>query len=1171
MSRSSRQQQDVISLDQLVSQDEWIPDTERFRCHVCTRNFSNFRRKHHCRMCGEVVCSSCTLKKLAQIPQRQGLQEVKVCMSCILAQGGPSNPRNTTETSMTAPSSTRSRPGSIRSDSRLRGSTMDRGLDSPTDDKRHFSNADMEMDYPLDFSWGYQWPKPPVLPNESDRLAALRSFDILDTAQEDVFDIICDLASNALKCPIAVVSLMDTDRQWFKASVGLAQTEIPRNVSFCAHTIRTKEPMVVLDTLLDKRFAKNPLVTGGANIRFYAGSPIVSPSGHVLGTVFVFDTQPRHSCDITTLEKLSNVAMKNIEDRKNAIATPVASATPPPPAPTSTALTEAPAPNLNTQDLVVQNAGPGDGQVVAGPKLETMLMDLLCRTTETQQQLATQQGAMFQTLGQHTAQIDKLADAAVVGAVITSLLWHATMEDVPRRPALLKSDLLPPAEYIPTKDCLTCYVCMRKFNLLRHKHNCALCGEVMCSKCFFHVPVTAHPVERYFAMVCAPCYKHDERLGPGSVKIEDESGDESGGDAGYHSSFQSNTSSYHNSYAESYQGSYQDHFSVGNASLYSSEAWSPERKTSFASRSAFDSLRSNNALLEAELEASKAAPAPRPSATATIKSTRHGPKWPTKVIFVHPEELQKDFAPKSKRQKCDRCRRSFTLFRHKYQCQTCGEVFCSHCTTNQLALRPDGQSSFDVTVCWTCVHISTVQGNYHGCRQLQKAVMALFHDPHYPPPNTAQVEHQVLRLEAAHVVPYDRLMKKAHWVSLKDRSNCRACHDKFRFIMRKDHCRLAFCFMCLFDILVSDVPRHDEWQVAPICQSCSTSTTKRVDESTVSRYVAPTGSRVVRSRASSADAPNVIRPTKPAARPPSEYRRGSNPEMNRSYPLDFSWGCQWPKAPTLPNELERLAALHDFEILDTPREDVFDIICELASNALKCPIAAVSLIDADRQWFKASVGLAQTEIPRDVAFCAHTIVSQDTMIVLDALRDRRFVMNPLVTGPAGVRFYAGTPIVTSAGHVIGTVFVFDNEPRRLGFSDIATLEKLAAVAMKNIEERKEIWGKKLSPLPSVPETVHEEETVEAVADPAVTPTTAITQPSDNMEAMLMALLCRTTDTQQALASQQCVLFQTLGQHTAEIDRLASVARRMEAMLAAEKRDRYRRRDDDDDDETFVLR
>ncbi|OQR92728.1 hypothetical protein THRCLA_08625 [Thraustotheca clavata] len=419
MTRNSTQMNDVISVDQLLSQDEWIPDTERFRCHVCTRNFTNFRRKHHCRMCGEVVCSSCTLKKLAQIPQRQGLQEVKVCMSCILNHGGnPGGGRPMTESSMTA-SSTRSRPTSVRSqsDSRLRGSTMDHGADSPTDEKRHYSSADGngDIEYPLDFSWGYHWPKPPILVDEAERLADLRSFDILDTPQEDVFDIICDLASNALKCPIAVVSLIDTDRQWFKASVGLAQTEIPRNVAFCAHTIHSKEPMVVMDTLSDKRFAKNPLVTGGANIRFYAGSPIVSPSGHVIGTVFVFDTQPRLSCDISTLEKLSNVAMKNIEDRKNAVATPVTKAVPttPPPTPNKVDMPAPTTPNLNTQDLVVQSASTAvqEEQAIAGPKLETMLMDLLCRTTETQQQLATQQGAMFQTLGQHTAQIDKLADA----------------------------------------------------------------------------------------------------------------------------------------------------------------------------------------------------------------------------------------------------------------------------------------------------------------------------------------------------------------------------------------------------------------------------------------------------------------------------------------------------------------------------------------------------------------------------------------------------------------------------------------------------------------------------------------------------------------------------------------------------------------------------------------
>ncbi|ETW05673.1 hypothetical protein H310_03393 [Aphanomyces invadans] len=434
MMRVNSHSTEVLRMDQLMHQDDWVRDSERHRCHVCTRNFTKLRRRHHCRVCGEVVCYNCLLKKYAELPVK-GRTDVKVCMSCILLHATKQNGAQIPLPPQVAssgkhPTSESSRRHSARDtiDTRKNSEYMPssrfspRGGSSTFDDttsSRHGSRADLSdtIDYLLDFSWGYAWPKPPVLPDEQERLAVLRSFDILDTPTEDVFDIICELASNAFKCPIAVVSLVDQDRQWFKASVGLAQTEIPRNVSFCAHTIISKEPMVVLDTHQDRRFVKNPLVTGGASIRFYAGSPIVASSGHVLGTVFVFDNQPRASCDVATLEKLSNVAMKNLEDRKSAadvvpgpVLAPAPTAVvvaappvPPPPAPATS--------TLHSQDLVVQTNGPGDGQVVSGPKMETMLMDLLCRTTETQQQLATQQGAMFQTLGQHTVQIDKLADA----------------------------------------------------------------------------------------------------------------------------------------------------------------------------------------------------------------------------------------------------------------------------------------------------------------------------------------------------------------------------------------------------------------------------------------------------------------------------------------------------------------------------------------------------------------------------------------------------------------------------------------------------------------------------------------------------------------------------------------------------------------------------------------
>ncbi|GLD92889.1 hypothetical protein PINS_up001468 [Pythium insidiosum] len=410
---------DVLTIDQLRHQDDWVLDTERYRCHVCTRNFTHFRRKHHCRKCGEVVCSNCTLKKEAELPVI-GRSVVKVCMSCILSHANSQSIPQYPSVAPTSATSVASRGTEQNWDPKSFHSPTGNSEGDLTPYTRDFHQPD--FDYPLDFNWDHPWPKPPIVPNEEERLEVLRSFDILDSPTEDVFDIICDLASNALKTPIAAVSLLDEDREWFKASVGLAQNEVPRSVSFCAHAVMSKEPMVVLDTLLDKRFAKNPLVTGAAKIRFYLGAPIVTPTGHILGTVFVFDTQPRTTCDIATLEKLSNVAMKNLEDRKNAVAAPVENRVQParPAAPRAelrgsgvgiaNQVVAAPVAAAPSQDLVAANS-VGDGQVTAGPKMETMLMDLLCRTTETQQQLATQQGAMFHTLSQHTAEIDKLSTA----------------------------------------------------------------------------------------------------------------------------------------------------------------------------------------------------------------------------------------------------------------------------------------------------------------------------------------------------------------------------------------------------------------------------------------------------------------------------------------------------------------------------------------------------------------------------------------------------------------------------------------------------------------------------------------------------------------------------------------------------------------------------------------
>ncbi|MDF5731536.1 MAG: tetratricopeptide repeat protein [Rhizonema sp. PD38] len=161
--------------------------------------------------------------------------------------------------------------------------------------------------------------------------------------------------------------------------------------------------------------------------------------------------------------------------------------------------------------------------------------------------------------------------------------------------------------------------------------------------------------------------------------------------------------------------------------------------------------------------------------------------------------------------------------------------------------------------------------------------------------------------------------------------------------------------------------------------------------------------------------------------------------------------------PPLPdNEIGRLDALHQYQILDTPSEKVFDDFTFLAAQICRTPIALISLIDGNRQWFKSKVGLTVAETSRDVAFCAYTILHSKPLLVKNASEDPRFSTNPLVTSDPNIRFYAGAPLITPEGFEIGTLCVIDTVPRELTLEQVESLNVLSSQVMAQFELRRNV-------------------------------------------------------------------------------------------------------------------
>jgi hypothetical protein len=160
--------------------------------------------------------------------------------------------------------------------------------------------------------------KIPRPPDDGRRLSALREYRILNTGSEQVFDDFTALAAMICEVPIAMISLVDKTRQWFKSTVGIQRRHTPRHISFCTHAILQTNPLIVADATKDSRFARSPLVTGPPYIRFYAGFPLINPDGYALGTLCVVDHRPRRlmKLQLKAMALLARQVMAQLEAKR---------------------------------------------------------------------------------------------------------------------------------------------------------------------------------------------------------------------------------------------------------------------------------------------------------------------------------------------------------------------------------------------------------------------------------------------------------------------------------------------------------------------------------------------------------------------------------------------------------------------------------------------------------------------------------------------------------------------------------------------------------------------------------------------------------------------------------------------------------------------------------------
>ncbi|EEY59396.1 uncharacterized protein PITG_11424 [Phytophthora infestans T30-4] len=309
----------------------WVNDKDRACCHLCLKTFTNTRRKHHCRACGEIICRACSLYKSVDL-QSVGLTMLRVCKACMDGTSTTATDREKEEANLKAVAAVAAVANGVTADSVPLPEGVDNSILRDAVEEYALALPGAQVSTVPDLV-GIAWLQQLAARDQESKamVNALMERLRIDSQQKDmggtpeeqvdIYDTLCDLAAQTLACKYAVVSLVDENRQWFKSAVNVQESEVPRDFSFCEYPVRDQRPLVVMDTLRDPRFRTNPFVTGPLGVRFLAGAPLFTVDNECVGAVCVLDTAPRESLQesqIATMQNLAHLAMVMVQERREA-------------------------------------------------------------------------------------------------------------------------------------------------------------------------------------------------------------------------------------------------------------------------------------------------------------------------------------------------------------------------------------------------------------------------------------------------------------------------------------------------------------------------------------------------------------------------------------------------------------------------------------------------------------------------------------------------------------------------------------------------------------------------------------------------------------------------------------------------------------------------------------